>query len=304
MLASSSSTVQVPQTPCSQPMWVPVSPRSSRSTSTSSLRGSTVTRRGAAVDGQRDVVLLGALARFTSGPGRGTAPARCRGAGSCGRCRCGSRCCRAGHPPGPARRRRRPRRRATVAASGVGADQRPLGGGGADGRGRDPAQRDRRAGDAVAVELDDARRRRRARSCRACGRTRRTRGRRPGRGSRDLGEDLAGLERRRERAAEELGGRDRAGSRPARPRRARRPARARRRAARRRGRRARCCRRRCRCCGSAGARRSRGPRPAAGAASATSGDALGRGLADHRTDHQHVAVGPDLRQLARPGAGR
>src|SRR4051812_883369 len=34
-------TVQVPQTPCSQPIWVPVWPQSSRMASTSVLRGST-----------------------------------------------------------------------------------------------------------------------------------------------------------------------------------------------------------------------------------------------------------------------
>src|SRR5215470_14674078 len=34
-------TVQVPQTPCSQPIWVPVCPQSSRMASTSVLRGST-----------------------------------------------------------------------------------------------------------------------------------------------------------------------------------------------------------------------------------------------------------------------
>src|SRR5437660_3573399 len=38
----STSTVQAPHTPCSQPMWVPVSPRSSRRKSTRSRRGSTV----------------------------------------------------------------------------------------------------------------------------------------------------------------------------------------------------------------------------------------------------------------------
>ncbi len=34
--------VQVPQTPCSQPIWVPVCPQSSRIASTSVLRGSTL----------------------------------------------------------------------------------------------------------------------------------------------------------------------------------------------------------------------------------------------------------------------
>src|SRR6185295_8024624 len=34
-------TVQTPHTPCSQPMWVPVNPQSSRIASTSVLRGST-----------------------------------------------------------------------------------------------------------------------------------------------------------------------------------------------------------------------------------------------------------------------
>ena len=43
--APSSSTVQAPQTPCSQPTCVPVSPRSSRRTSASVLRGSTTARR-------------------------------------------------------------------------------------------------------------------------------------------------------------------------------------------------------------------------------------------------------------------
>ena len=43
----STRTVQAPHTPCSHPRCVPVRPRSSRSTSASVLRGSTVTRRAA-----------------------------------------------------------------------------------------------------------------------------------------------------------------------------------------------------------------------------------------------------------------
>ncbi len=50
--------VQAPHTPCSQPTWVPVSPRSSRRKSVKSLRGSTSPRVLAAVDRQAHLSIL------------------------------------------------------------------------------------------------------------------------------------------------------------------------------------------------------------------------------------------------------
>ena len=66
----STSTVQAPQTPCSQPTWVPVRPRSWRSASESSRRAGTRDVVGDAVDHQPDVVELLAHASRCRPPAR------------------------------------------------------------------------------------------------------------------------------------------------------------------------------------------------------------------------------------------
>ena len=76
----STRTVQAPQTPCSQPTWLPVSARSSRRKSTSVLRASTRLAHVLAVDGERDVVEALAHARLPSvarATRRSSTPARC-----------------------------------------------------------------------------------------------------------------------------------------------------------------------------------------------------------------------------------
>ena len=76
-LAPSTSTVHEPHTPCPHPTLVPVSPRSSRSRSTSSLRGSTPTRCSDAVDGQLDDREIG-VGVHVAPPARRTASASAR----------------------------------------------------------------------------------------------------------------------------------------------------------------------------------------------------------------------------------
>ena len=97
----SMSTVQAPQTPCSQPMCVPVSPRSSRSTSASVFRGSTVAEYEAPVDRQLDIHgrRSSALLRLPgcAAPGLG-APGHVPGG-------CGRRSCREGPTAGRGIRR-------------------------------------------------------------------------------------------------------------------------------------------------------------------------------------------------------
>ena len=74
-LAPSTWTVQAPQLLVSQPTWVPVSPKSSRSRWTSSRRGSTSASRRLAVDGDGDV-LVSSSAPLTRRPARARARVR------------------------------------------------------------------------------------------------------------------------------------------------------------------------------------------------------------------------------------
>ena len=256
MLRPFSSTVQVPQTPCSHPMCVPISPRSSRSTSTSSLRGSTVTVDAVAVHDQRDLHAahlrspareqrqrdaaaqvaardvdpgLGAAVQVTGRGQLGDAGLDRRGDGVGVREPC---------RPGPARP---PSARTGVPATPLSASAA---------RTTAPPSSSITAATPTSAKLPCVR----ANSTNACPPARR--GKRtsvrisPG--------SRAVLNGPVKNSAAGIGG-----CRRARPRPAPRPAPARPRAARRPGRRAPGCRRRCRCCGSAGARRSRAPRPAA-----------------------------------------
>src|SRR4051794_5040134 len=66
----STRIVQAPQTPCSQPRCVPVSPRSSRRVSASVLRASTRTRRGRPLTVRSTSTVFSAWVVVTSGTGR------------------------------------------------------------------------------------------------------------------------------------------------------------------------------------------------------------------------------------------
>ena len=143
-------TTQVPQLDVSQPQWVPVRPRWSRTKWTSSSRGSTSPGHLLAVDGHRH--LHGQPS--SSGPGHGAAqrPQRQLAApgGACSR-------------PDPAGRRTGCSRSAAAAGGGrqvlLGggpAPQRVLGLGGAEVRGAHGGQPDADVGDGVAVELTKA----------------------------------------------------------------------------------------------------------------------------------------------------
>src|SRR3954470_4299117 len=100
--APSTSTVQAPQTPCSQPTWVPVSPRSCRSASDSSRRTGTVASRGTPFTVTVIVRSVSTLIRFPLctwlgsglGPLLGRGPPRAGGAPGL------RRCSLAGHPRG------------------------------------------------------------------------------------------------------------------------------------------------------------------------------------------------------------
>ena len=95
----SSRTVQAPQTPCSQPTWVPVSPSSWRRKSDSSSRGSTSARRSTPLTGTSDHSACSSALRTTTRSGvGGRRPTR---AG----CRAGRRAWRHARPPrSPSRR--------------------------------------------------------------------------------------------------------------------------------------------------------------------------------------------------------